>query len=341
MEDKNYYAVPAISNSGMSTINPAQGGTPARYKKYVVDRDGGKEDTPSLANGKLVHLYVEDPDQFLVTDVDKPTEKLAAWVEDVYHAFPWSEDAITPQNIIFTKMILEKRGDRYKGLKDETKIIKKFFEGREYLLFLIRSDGQICMTTAQKEVVSGCVKSIHANDMAERLLFTLPSTLMASAENEMALYWKQKVSLTGASIHLDCKALLDRVVFEPETKKVKLIDLKTTGKAGALFNDSFRFYRYYRQMGWYRHALRVYLAHKYGRDQEELWEIEVYIVAVETFGLYECRVFKVSEEYLSMGGSEAHDLVQRIGHSTYYNSWEVSKEERADGYITLEPYEGE
>lgn len=84
---KEYYEKAAISNSGMASINPEQGGTPARYKKYILDREGTEEETPSLENGKLVHLYVEDPKAFVVSDVDRPTDMLASWVEEVYPYF--------------------------------------------------------------------------------------------------------------------------------------------------------------------------------------------------------------------------------------------------------------
>jgi len=68
--EKDYYGVPAISNSGMKHINPDEGGTPLRYHKAVVLRETEEKESPSLENGKLVHLYVEDPGSFIVSDVD-------------------------------------------------------------------------------------------------------------------------------------------------------------------------------------------------------------------------------------------------------------------------------
>lgn len=336
MEEKNYYKVPSISNSGMGNINPEQGGSPKRYKTFVMDKEGGEEDTPSLANGKLVHLYVEDPEAFVVSDIDRPSDMMAAWVEDVHESFVWKEAHLTIDNIALSEVIKKMKGDRYKTLKDEDKIVSKFFGSIDYLKHLIRSNDKICMTTAQKKVVEGCIQSLHSNKLAERLLFDAPEAFGATAVNEQALYWKEKVALTGASITLQAKALLDRMTLDPLNKKGTLTDLKTTGKPIANFENSFEYYRYYRQMGWYRHAMRVEIDRLYGEGHSDSWNIDVYIVAVETGPMHETRVYKIGEKYLDKGASEAKDLVERIGYCTYYSSWEQCKEEKENGYINLE-----
>ena len=336
MEEKNYYSVPAISNSGMGDINPEQGGSPKRYKKFVVDKEGDELDTPSLANGKLVHLYVEDPDAFLVSDVDRPSDMMAAWIEEVNEAFPWTAESLTPDNIALKECIKGLKGDRYKTLKNEEKIVTKFFESIDYLNHLIRSEGKICMTSAQKKVVEGCIESLHKNKLAERLLFDAPEQFGATSVNEKALYWKEKIALAGTSIELPAKALLDRMTLDPLNKKGTLTDLKTTGKPIANFENSFEYYRYYRQMGWYRHAMRVEIDRLYGEGHSDSWTIEVYIVAVETSHLHETRVFYIGDRYLDKGAAEAKDLVDRIGYCTYYSSWDQCKEEKENGYINLE-----
>ena len=338
MTEKDYYAVPAVSNSSMSTVNPEQGGTPLRYKTYVIDKGPGEADTPSMQNGKLVHLYVEDPTQFLVSDVERPTEKLAEWVEKVHSTFP----AIAKSDIkdneamkIHALSFMEKYGNT----KDPDKIWEKFLLGIDYYEFLCDSEGQICLTSSQRSVVEGCVESLKKNQLASKLLFEFTELFGGRAMNEEALYWEEEVQLFSTSIKLDCKALLDRITLDPISKTATLIDLKTTGKPIAVFGESFKFWRYYRQMGWYRRAIQVFLGDLYGEFEASEWTIDVYIVGVETHGLYETRVFKISESYLEKGEQEAMGLVERIAHATYYGSWNQCQEEKSTGYLMLEPDE--
>lgn len=334
--EKDYYAVPAVSNSGMASINPEQGGTPARYKKFIVDHAKTEEDTPSLANGKLVHLYVEDPKQFVVSDIERPTEKLAAWIEQVHSTFPPIdlESANTDMIRRHALTLMEKYGNT----SDPDKIWAKFLTGKDYFNFLSASKGKICMSPSQRSVVEGCIESLHKNKLAEKLLFNEPDSFGASVFNEKALYWDEVVHLFSTSTKLACKALLDRLIIDPVKKTATLIDLKTTGKNIAAFDSSFKYWRYYRQMGWYTRAIRKMLKDEYD-DRIAEWDIDVWIVAVETHGLHETRVFRVSDNYLEKGEDEAMGLVERIAHATYYASWNQCQEEKSTGYLMLEPDE--
>jgi len=170
MSGKKYYDVPAVSNSGMSYINPEQGGTPARYKKFIIDGEKTEEQSPSLENGKLIHLYVEDPASFIISDVERPTDMLAGWVEEVYNTGEWSLEDLKSGDR-YSEVALEVRGDRYKSIKDQEKLETKFKEGLPYFKHLLLQNDKLCITSKQKEVVKACVDSLKSNPVAKALLF--------------------------------------------------------------------------------------------------------------------------------------------------------------------------
>lgn len=327
---KNYYEVPAVSNSGMGSINPDQGGTPARYKRYIVDRKKPEDSTPSLENGKLVHLYVEDPKAFVISDVERPSGMIADWVDETFNQLPefWTTEYIKDDNITLKKLALRTRGDRYKSMIDEVKIWSKFKEGFPYLkhLFALASDQVI--TSSQKAIVTGCIDSLKANKAACKYLFDKGDMFGDESFNELAVYWDESVSVGHDLVILNCKGLLDRVNVYHSEKRIELVDLKTTGKPIAKFEGSFEYYRYYRQMAWYTRAIKEH----FGED----WEIGVIMVVVETTGLYETKVFSVDKSWLDRGMVEAMDLCDRIAYAQHHKEWVLTTEEIAgNGIINL------
>ena len=88
-------------------------------------------------------------------------------------------------------------------------------------------------------------------------------------------------------------------------------------------------------MAWYKDALKIHIEKIYGSYLG--WSIDIYIVAVETGGLNECKVQKVNPQYIEQGRAEATDLVNRIATATSLNDWTTSQEERLHGYIDLKP----
>jgi hypothetical protein len=341
MEDKKYYDVPAVSNSGMSYINPKQGGTPARYKKIIIDGEKTEEQSPSLENGKLIHLYVENPALFIVSDVERPTDMLASWVEEVYemnvvtHAdldVPFPEENVMSD---LESAAFVTRKDRYKSIKDDEKVFAKFKEGLPYLMHLLLQNDELCITSKQKEVVEACVDSLKSNPVAKSLLFDPLETYGDEAHNELAVYWEEEIGISeGTTVKLECKGLIDRLILHKDKKVASLIDLKTTSKPIANFQKTVEYYRYHRQLSWYMRAVLKFLEDK-GENPDE-WSIVTNIVAVETTGLHECFVFELSKDSIVTGMSEIGNLLVRIAYATHTNNWSQPIEAGNNGVITLD-----
>ena len=81
--------ISSFSNSSLTYLCEDQGGSRLKFKKRYIDGDLEQEVTPSLENGKIIHAYIESPDDFVIADIDKPSEGMSKLVENVYqtHGF--------------------------------------------------------------------------------------------------------------------------------------------------------------------------------------------------------------------------------------------------------------
>jgi hypothetical protein len=320
-ETNPYYAIKAISNSSLGLFNTEQGGSPRKFKRWL-DGEDDKLETPSLTNGKIVHKYIEDPKAFTVEPKDKPTPAMASWVEDVYATL--KEQGKKEFDKDEVKLIALSLRDSIGNTKDKDKLWAKFIEDYHYLEFLLKAEGSYMLTIEESRVLEGCKAGIERNHVASDLLFNI-GMLGNKAYNELPIYWKSDVYT------FKFKALLDRVRVLHDKKVIQLVDFKTTGKPIGLFQKgSFEYYRYYRQMAFYMKAIIEHFP-----DLMRDYEIEVFVVACETTGLYECKVFKISNSYIEKGIEEMYTLLNQIQSCYQTDDWVTHPGEK-DGIITLE-----
>lgn len=349
MEELHYYSIPAVSNSGLKEINPDQGGSPAKFKKVVLDRDVVYEPNPSFENGKIIHKYVEDPANFVISDFTKPTETMALWVGRVFNALP---DAITVDNFLSSEKIIKEialdvREGAYKSMKDDTVTAKFWKEGAEYInyLFIERSD-QIILNQQQLNMMDFIIESINNNPKAYELLFKEPDFKdNIKAYNEKAIYWKKEVNpgSTYNLVSMNMKSLVDRFKLHFVSKNsivVDLIDFKTTSSTVANFKYSFKKYRYYRQLAVYKEAITEFIKQAYilkGDYPEDTTILfNHYIVAVETTGLYQCKVFRIGKKYIEKGEEEYNHLLRMVAYHQASGQWSKTQEEFIHGHEVLE-----
>tara|TARA_R110000822_G_scaffold2004_13_gene9615 strand:+ start:5337 stop:6380 length:1044 start_codon:yes stop_codon:yes gene_type:complete len=345
IEELEYYSIPAISNSSLASINPEQGGSPAMFKKEILDRDGDNTPKLSFENGKIVHKYVENKDAFVVSEFEKPTDTIALWVLRVFAVLPKTVNAdnFIDQLDLIKIIALDQRDGAYGKFKDETALNKFVNEGMDYIsyLFLERGDS-IIMTPAQKEMMDGIITSIDACPGAYKLLFDKPEFGSTDVQkNEEAIYWKREVSIPGSEdvVEMNMKSLLDRFIlkFVDGGIQVYLIDFKTTGGKIPLFGGAFKGYRYYRQLAFYTDAIIAYIEQNYP-DFTGGIDFTYYIVAVETHGLYQCRVLKISQKWIGKGTQEMERLLRSIAYHQSTGQWSRTHEEVEEGFIVL-PFE--
>lgn len=204
----DYYDVgtgdnPVISNSSLTTLNPEQGGSIAKFMNFFTKKEEGEEKN-KLVEGKLLHRYIEKPDQFVVSEIEKPGGMLGDLCDalfinvDTVKALP---SAFTDVDIQITSNLKSENGrnaeilgtkDAYENLArllsvkqddlvacfrkarfsknfyssytDEGKLINKLIsEGLDYLKELSSTKGKIVLERKTKTAVEGAINSLYTN----------------------------------------------------------------------------------------------------------------------------------------------------------------------------------
>jgi len=306
----NYYERREIANSSMSLINPEQGGSPKLFLSYLEGSIQKMPPSPSLENGSLLHLYVEDPSNFVVSEVDKPNESLCKVVSQYF--LIKDSHLVEGQDDILLKAC--RLINYYSNYKDETLLntLKKS-NIYEYIAELEKNQGKQFMTKEQKETIEGCIEALNSHAACAKYLFQeWPG---CEIFNEYEVYFK--------CLDLDCKARLDRIIVNHNEKYVVLIDLKTTSKRAQFFPDSFEFWRYYRQMAFYKYALS---------KEFPGYSFSCYMPVVDT-QYFTRHCYKISEVQIDRGTIEYLSLLGRIKWHMENNQWNYTVEEYNSNYL--------
>lgn len=244
-----------ISNSSLSLINPAQGGSPELYKSGL---SANTKYSDSLYFGSCVHQMVLEPESYMICDiVNRPTAKLGFMADELYGYWLRSVDmGFCNDHIIEASNKI----DYYKGKMDEVKcdtLVEKctpYWKSRSKFEDEIFNSADykhiIYLDEKSREKLKACLSSVKRNKEIQSLL--RPEGIMSNPEsyNENVLTMDVQVILPDdKSLILSLKAKLDNFTVDYETDTIILNDLKTTGKYTTKFTESFYKYHYYRQMG--------------------------------------------------------------------------------------------
>ncbi len=302
-----YFKDKRVSNSSLSYINPEQGGSARKFKDYL-DGNLAHLETPSLYHGSMIHKFLLEPETFAVADVERPSDTIVKIMEMVYNITKGEIDTDIDKHheYIFGSAKELNYGQTW---KPDTLIKKVIDQGKEYYDFLLRADGKVCIDQKMAGMLSAIKDSIGTHKAATNLLFT------GEGENESEYFWGP---------NKEYKSKIDR--YQKTGTKVNLIDLKTTSKSIEMFRDSFEYYHYDRQMAFYVDAL----------EDNFMLVDKVYIIAVETTGYYQVRVFEISKNLIEEGRKKYKDLLERVKWHQEQQLWTESRESfESKGVILL------
>ncbi len=302
-----YFKDKRVSNSSLSYINPEQGGSARKFKDYL-DGNLAHLETPSLYHGSMIHKFLLEPETFAVADVERPSDTIVKIMEMVYNITKGEIDTDIDKHheYIFGSAKELNYGQTW---KPDTLIKKVIDQGKEYYDFLLRADGKVCIDQKMAGMLSAIKDSISTHKAATNLLFT------GEGENESEYFWGP---------NKEYKSKIDR--YQKTGTKVNLIDLKTTSKSVEMFRDSFEYYHYDRQMAFYVDAL----------EDNFMLVDKVYIIAVETTGYYQVRVFEISKNLIEEGRKKYKDLLERVKWHQEQQLWTESRESfESKGVILL------
>lgn len=286
--------------------------------RYLKDMLDGKEEGISakyLDKGTMIHMYLLQPEEFwsnyMIIDYEKPkTAQQLAFCE----AYFSSTEIVEEDKLINAYKASYSGNNMSKDamLKKAKELQLKF---AEYIEFLDKNQTYTVISFADLNMLKNIKKNIDSHIKANELLTDQPGV---ECHNEFHINWEAEKQ--GVS----CKSLLDRVKIDHANKKITLIDLKTTADVYN-FKHSVEEYDYYRQIAFYILALTWYMKDQ-GYDIED-YDIETYIVAIQSNSNNEVRVFNMlnEKELLDRKDLIANTLTE-ISYHYQTGNWDHTRE---------------
>jgi len=332
----------AINNSSLSYINPDEGGSPEKYHDYVMGTFKG-DDTKALTLGDLVHkLILENIEPVMLDKVPSDTVK-----NIIDKALQYRKEAGSTESLSFgeaggntsiedNKVFVLKAANELKygkGNYKDDRIIKDIQKsGQAYWNFMLVNEGKDIVDAKTMSNITRIKLNLTQRPSVKEM-FAEPQTSKQQLFLEKEIFWKLDVD--GQIV--ECKSKLDGLLLDMENKTFSIRDLKTTSKSVQRFQNSFEYYRYYRQMAFYERAVMYRLEEAGFKGFKPA---DHYMVVVETTGYNLVRRFKVHRKYLEMGREEYMDLIRRILSHSKDQNWIFSREELENGgEFVLEPME--
>ena len=288
--------------------------------RYLRDMLDGKEEGMSakfLEKGTMIHEYILQPEEFWkdyeILDFEVPKVKQQRDLCEYY-----SSHKLTDPLADDDKLLLEAYNNSYNNTKsaeirkNEAKKIVETYS--DYINYLQISTTKKVISFAVLNMLKQIKQNLQEHVAANKLLFNVPTTY--TCHNEFHINWQYK--------NIDCKSLLDRVMFDHVNKKIILIDLKTTSDIYN-FKHSVEEFDYYRQIAFYLCAITWYMLNELNLNVDD-YDLEAYIIAIQTNGKYEVRVFNMfnEEELLNRKNIIAKTLTE-ISYHINSGNWEHTR----------------
>ena len=305
--------------SDLSRIsNSAIGWFLKKGPRYLKDMLDGKEEGISakyLDRGTMIHMYLLQPEEFwnnyMILDYEKPkTTQQLAFCEAYFN----SNEIVEEDKLISAYKASYSGNNMSKDaiLKKAKELQLKF---AEYIEFLDKNQKYTVISFADLNMLKKIKENIDSHIKANELLTDQPGV---ECHNEFHINWEAEKQ--GVS----CKSLLDRVKIDHANKKITLIDLKTTVDVYN-FEHSVEEYDYYRQIAFYILALTWYMKDE-GYDIED-YDLEAYIVAIQSNGNNEVRVFNMlNEKELLVRKDLISETLTEISYHYQTGNWDHTRE---------------
>lgn len=295
------------------------------YLRRMLD---GKEkglDLPQLRKGTMIHEFLLQPEEFwddyVLFEGEKPKSAQAQ---------KFCENLTNTVEIELNKQLSDAYRKSYSIVgKSEDKILsealKMSVEYKDYIEAL--KTNKILISQHNLDQLTAIQRNAEEHKMAKQLLRKAGDYDSVHIYHEFQINWEHS--------GVQCKSLLDSCTFDWDNKVCTIMDIKTTGKLWH-FEDSMNEFDYLRQLHFYKEAVCKYLENLLGLQYDDFyaWKFKLYIIAIDTTGSNEIRVFDLTKNaYNSMNIYNAIcDIRWHIGH----NKWDHTRAYyEGDGSETL------
>ena len=317
MSDQNYFAKEDISNSDLGELKLSPRRFLMRKQQEMQSKSG------AMQLGTLIHMFTLEPEKFIMADIEPVSGKMGEYIKAY---FELEKSGIPEDKIPETAYAAAQYKESHTKPATVLKSFKNKPENIAFYNFLKEADGKIALNQKDKQIIEGCLMSLKGHVVSNKLLFVEDESVETFSEKE--LYFEQE--------GVKCKSKADRLIVDHKAKTVKLIDLKTTSnqvygecislgtKTGILLRDwhvtGFMYsclqYSYHRQLAFYENAVKA---------EYPGYEVESFIVAVDTKGSYDCAVFQLPAEWLESGQKEIKSLLSEYKHYKQANNFGVKQ----------------
>ncbi len=318
-QQSNYYDLTGyINSSSMASLMPEEGGSPKRFQATINGRL--KKESSGFKFGTLAHLYILEPEKFVVSDFEPPTGWVAKFMEDIFNGHQDISPKDFEDNIkLYAQQAVDDKLDgRIKN--PETMAKKLLTEGKVYLEHLITGSQRLIISSKDQQRILECKDNILPNSLVEKEL-KLKNSEQLRVFNELECFFEYR----GHA----CKAKLDKLVVNLQEGWFYLSDVKTTGKSIEEFPKNAMRYLYPRQIKFYEMAAIAFLKKQY--PQQRFTPKTHRFILFESNALYESDVFYISEEVMEFGALKVKQFFELYEFHQRYG-WEIPKHVQDNGF---------
>lgn len=265
---------------------------PAYFRRMLDGKEKGL-DLPQLRKGTMIHEFLLQPDKFwddyVLFDGEKPKSAQAQ---------KFCENLINTVEIELNKQLSDAYRKSYSIVgKSEDKILSEALKiSVEYKDYIeaIRSK-KILISQYDLDQLMKIQHNVGEHKLARQLIRRAGEHGSIHVYHEFQInweYWTTDDLNHGAYTPIACKSLLDSCTFNFDTRTCTIMDIKTTAKLWH-FEDSMKEFDYCRQLCFYKEAVYWYLSNvlELSNDEFDKWTFKFYIIAIDTMGSNEIRVF--------------------------------------------------
>lgn len=309
---------------------------PAYFRNMLDGKEKGL-DLPQLRKGTMIHEFLLQPDQFwndyVLFDGEKPKSAQAQ---------KFCENLINTVEIELNKQLSEAYRKSYSIVgKSEDKILSEALkisvEYKDYIEAI--KSKKILISQYDLDQLMKIQHNVGEHKLARQLIRRSGEHGNIHVYHEFQInwdYWIIDELNNEAYTPVACKSLLDSCTFNFDTRTCTIMDIKTTAKLWH-FEDSMKEFDYCRQLCFYQEAVYWYLTNVLGiTDEFDKWRFEFYIIAIDTTGSNEIRVFRLDSSQVCSRNDVINDTMTEIAWHMDKNLWEHGYEYYAgDGSETL------
>lgn len=283
---------------------------PAYFRRMLDGKEKGL-DLPQLRKGTMIHEFLLQPDKFwddyVLFDGEKPKSAQAQ---------KFCENLINTVEIELNKQLSDAYRKSYSIVgKSEDKILSEALkisvEYKDYIEAI--KSKKILISQYDLDQLMKIQHNVGEHKLARQLIRRAGEHGSIHVYHEFQInweYWTTDDLNHGAYTPIACKSLLDSCTFNFDARVCTIMDIKTTAKLWH-FEDSMKEFDYCRQLCFYQEAVYWYLTNvlELSNDEINKWVFKFYIVAIDTTGSNEIRVFTLGTAQVSSRGVTILDFM--------------------------------